>query len=314
MEISKHEKHNIIIELLEKKFIKPDFISLSDVYENLIDYSKSDLSNYKILKRKIKFSHVNCLEDNYLEELNKHSGVTTLASDLPIFIKSKKLDTKTIFICAMDSLPPEPNNKNTTNPKHEQFQIWDEIGFDLKTNIGFWGPFSLINPDVINQNDPNAIFFNELQKEYNLYITDIYKLFFYKNKNNNKFSKSNSITSYKAIKNHAEILKNEIEIIKPYCIITLGNNSRNALIKLSDDNSNSIKKWNEVNDLQINNYNSDNGLHQCKIISSPHISNSANGAKSLLLKNNKYKNIIEDNKSNDTKKIAKIIINNIKEL
>lgn len=329
MEISKHKEHDRIIELLEKEFIKPDNISLNNVYQSLIDYSKSDVSNYKIFKQKIGFTSKNCLEKNYLEQINLHSGASTFASDLPIYIQSKKQNAKTILVCAMDSLPPEPNKKNTSNPKHEQFEVWDKIGFDLKSNVGFWGPFSLLNPDKINEKDLNFIFFNELRSEYNLYVTDIYKLFFYIDEGNDEFSKSNSKPKYKIIDNHANILQKEIETIKPHCIITLGNDSRDKLLNIVNFEGNIIKNWNildgngdKIGDFQDYTYKKDK--FECKIISSPHISTSANGTKTSILNNPKYINILKqfleemetatNKKPRNEEKMAKIIINKLKEI
>jgi uracil-DNA glycosylase len=176
--------------------------------------------------------------------------------------------------------------------------------------VDFWVPFSLIR----NDKGANADFFEELSLHYNLYITDIYKLFFYvatnewDDKNNKyKFLTSNSRPEYKKIRKHAEILKEEVKIIQPHCIITLGNNSRDALLKISDDKTKQSKIW--LADVQEYIYK-DNS-HECRIISSPHISTSANGARGPLLKNEKYNSI---NEINETKKMARIIISKIESI
>jgi hypothetical protein len=310
MEISEHKAHDSIINLLHENFINYEDGGLKKVYQQLMDYSKDPID-----KTKIGFTSISNIK--YLEEIKKlpeFKKITTIASDLPVYIKSQKDNAETIMICAMDSLPPEPNMKNTSlnikNPSKpsEQFKMWNEIGFDLKSNVGFWAPFSLIT----NDEGPNSDFFKELIKEYNLYVTDVYKLFFYIDNGNDTFNKSNTITSYKKIENHRKILEKEIEIIKPHCIITLGNNSRNSLLKISVNKTNNVKKWNETNDVQIYNYKSGSktSSYECNIISSPHISGAANGAKSYLLNNLKYQNILEDG----TKKMAKIIISKIKEI
>ena len=211
MEISEHINHGKLLELLEAHLIKfENDGGLKKVYQQLINYSQGILN-----KNQISYTPIENLNSNYREiisNLNLVELATTMASDLPVFIKSDKENAKTIMVCAMDPLPPEPNKKNINNII---FTDWKKRGFDLNKDIGFWAPFSLIEKG----NDPNYVFFRELKSEYNLYITDIYKVFFYIDKGNDHFTKSNSIKEYKNLKNHGEILEGEIEIIKPYFII-----------------------------------------------------------------------------------------------
>ena len=307
MEISKHKEHDNIINVLSENFIEYKDDGLKKVYEQLMDYSKNQRLNI------IEPASKNKLNSKYLEVIEKlkdnlknNQYINTYQTDLPIYIKSRSENAKTLMICAMDPLCKEPS----TGPDKD-FPV------DYNTdNVNFWVPFSLIN----NDKGSNADFFEELRLHYNLYITDIYKLFFYistnewDNKNKKyKFLKSNSRPEFKKIMRHAEILEKEIEIIKPHCIITLGNNSRNALVKISKDKTNFIENWtkkdaegNSVTDVQK--YIFKNNNFECNIISSPHISASANGVRNPLLKNKKYTSIIEEI---ETKKMAKIIIKNL---
>ena len=305
MEISKHKEHDNIINVLSENFIKDD--GLKNIYQQLMDYSKNPNGKITIESSK------NNLNSKYLEGiekvkngLNNNQLITSYQTDLPIYIKSRSENAKTLMICAMDPLSVEPSSGPERN---------SPIDYSIN-KVKFWVPFSLIE----NKKGSNADFFEELSLHYNLYITDIYKLFFYiatnewDNKNKKyKFLKSNSRPEFKKIMRHAEILEKEIEIIKPHCIITLGNNSRNALVKISKDKTNPIKPWtkidaegNSVTDVQK--YIFKNNNFECNIISSPHISASANAKRTPLLNNKKY-NSINDEKA--TKKMAKIIIINL---
>jgi hypothetical protein len=306
MEISKHKEHDNIINVLSENFIKDD--GLKYIYQQLMDYSKNPNVNLSKIE-----SSKNNLNSKYLEGiekvkngLNNNQLVTSYQTDLPIYIKSRSENAKTLMICAMDPLSVEPSSGPERNSP-----------IDYRTDkVNFWVPFSLIE----NKKDSNADFFEELSLHYNLYITDIYKLFFYvatnewdNKKKKYKFLKSNSRPEFKKIMKHAEILEKEIEIIKPHCLITLGNNSRNALVKISKEKTNIIKNWtkidaegNSVTDIQK--YIFKNNNFECNIISSPHISASANAERTPLLNNKKY-NSINDEKA--TKKMAKIIIRNL---
>ncbi len=300
MEIKIHSRQNEIIELLEKYLISSDKGLLKVVYEELVAFSKTNNKDeIELLKGNLSFADISSLNPSFLEiikQINITQTALSFATDLPIYIESSNnKNADTIMVCAMDSLPPEPNDKNLrTHPVY----VNKKKGFDPKLKIGFWAPFSLIE----NNNDENYIFFNELLKHYNIYITDIYKLFFYIdinkiNKNGKQiFKKSNALTNYKKLEAHATILSEEIKIINPKCIITLGNNAGNALLMIENKK---IAKWEnciETGGLQINEWGkkSDTKL-PIKIISIPHISGAANGAKSLILENQLHKNIAGKN-------------------
>jgi hypothetical protein len=177
MEIKLHSQHNKLVKLLESNFINSDQGLLETIYKEFVEFSKTDNID-EIVQRKgnLSFADLSNLNPSFLEIVNKvnetHSALS-FASDLPIFIECKdNKNADTIMICAMDSLPPEPNVKNLRN--HPVYTNRKK-GYYPKLKIGFWAPFSLIE----NNNDENYIFFNELLKHYNIYITDIYKLFFY---------------------------------------------------------------------------------------------------------------------------------------
>lgn len=300
MEIKLHSQHNKLIKLLGSNFINSDQGLLETIYKEFVEFSKTDNID-EIVQRKgnLSFADLSNLNPSFLEIVNKvnetHKALS-YASDLPIFIECKdNKNADTIMICAMDSLPPEPNYKNLRD--HPVYKNRKK-GYDPKLKIGFWAPFSLIE----NNNDENFLFFNELIKYYNIYVTDIYKLFFYidinKTNENGKqiFKKSNALNNYRKLKAHANILAEEIEIVNPKCIITMGNNASNALLMTENKK---IAKWedcNETGGLQINEWGkkTDTKL-PIKIISIPHISGAANGAKSLIIENQLHKNIAGKN-------------------
>jgi hypothetical protein len=86
----------------------------------------------------------------------------------------------------------------------------------------------------------------------------------------------------------------------------LGNDARNALLKINNEIAGSEKqkadKWDENNEIQKYKFN------ETTILSSPHISGSANGAKKHILKNSIYKKITDVNNLIEVQKLARIIL------
>jgi hypothetical protein len=205
MEISKHKEHDNILNVLSENFIKYKDDGLKKVYEQFMDYSKNPRIIETISKNNLNSKYLEVIE-KIKDGLKNNQFITTYQTDLPIYIKSRSENAKTLMICAMDPLPKEPISDPERNSPIEY----------STDKVNFWVPFSLIT----NEKGSNADFFEELSLHYNLYITDIYKLFFYistnewDNKNEKyKFLKSNSRPEFKKIMRHAEILEKEIEII-----------------------------------------------------------------------------------------------------
>ena len=175
-----------------------------------------------------------------------------LAVDLPVYLANESSKVN-IMICAMDPLSNHINDDK----------------------IGLWNPFSILrNPENYSGSDAsNHSFFTPLKNEFNLYITDIYKLYF-----KHKEKKSNSIPSYTKLKLHTTILKQEIKIISPQFIITLGNASKNALLGIFKDTDSSLIK-SKIEGIEVFEINK----LEMKIICLPHISGLASGAKNKLL-------------------------------
>jgi uracil-DNA glycosylase len=282
--------------LLENNFITYNKGGLNQIYNELLEFSNIENESEKSKQKKnLSFADLSNLNPSFLEkvnEVNKKDTALFFATDLPVYLESThKKNAPTIMVCAMDSLPPVPlkDNKNQyTLYPHQNSKI------DLRNNVGFWAPFSLVE----HNNDDNAKFFKALLTQYNVYVTDVYKLFFYidKNKINEKgehvFNKSNGLLKYKKLQSHKNILIREINIINPSCIITLGNNAGNAILNLEGK---SLERWDSCLDfggLQKNDTNKITESNKSiKIISMPHISGAANGNKTRLIDNDFYKNI-----------------------
>lgn len=213
------------------------------------------------------------LKDPFSKLLDSFSITpTTKAIDLPVLLKSS--DSKpTIVVCAMDSLPPEPES-----------DYWLKNALRPDEGVQLWIPFSLCEP----WNSPkgsmasNLNFFKPLIEAYNVYVTDIFKLFF-RISSNGKYLKSNQIPAYQnlisggGVNIHKLILKEEISVLKPAAIVTLGSAATNKLFDLSvlkpECLHNSFKN-------SIPAYSTPFDIPHFPI---PHISNAANGAKTKFI-------------------------------
>ncbi len=289
-----------IITLLEKNLIKPEN-GLKSIYNKIIKYHEfANKENVKVTEL-INILHPQLLNKKELVGCLQKEHATTMAIDFPIEIKkSKESNRQKIMICALDSLPPDLSNLNHWNKFYLPSLSQEEYLECHKKYITPWAPFSLIDNWKFEKGSfkQNISFFLTLFDDFDLYVTDIYKLFYRIEK-----KRSTGMHGENEMKLFNSILQSEIEIIKPDAIVTLGNNSRNALLNFLKV---APEKWGD--DVQSkNNWNI--GNMKTKIISIPHISGAANGAKSKILKNIKYSDVAGDN----TVKLAGIVIKNIKQ-
>jgi uracil-DNA glycosylase len=287
-----HPKQKEIEFLLEQKLIQPSSGGVGQIYKQINNYSIHS-------KGEIDYSKIDHLQEPYKSLLNSYGeALTTVAIDFPVFFKSSSSTAKTIMVCAMDSLPPEPDNIH-----------WIRKNINLNKEISMWAPFSLIDDwnNPVGSMRTNIPFFKTLLSEYNLYITDIYKIF-YRLKQGRGLIKSNQIPAYTSLLNkkkehiHGSILAEEISIVQPDCIITLGNASRDALLqvnRLKNGQSQQSERWKDECQHYL-------WGKQIKIIASPHISGAANGTKSTVLKNPKYDHLTGEYQN---EKLAKIVLN-----
>ena len=292
------EKNQKIIALLETSLIKPN-VGLDEVYDRIIRYYNRSNQIIEKASEEDKLELDKILPANFLQKKDlvgsfsylRTEPIRTMAIDFPIHLKLDKRNRKTIMVCAMDSLPPND----------EKAEIRNAIYKDSNGIIP-WAPFSIIyNWDLAKGSSKlNIDFFRTLFKECDLYVTDIYKMFFRTGPIGSDV-RSNTLPRYvtENLDAHRAILEKEIEIINPDIILTLGNNSRNALYSLyklkpekwGDDYQDAV--WTDT---------------AKKIISIPHISGAANGAKVKILSNPKYKSVLGAN----NEKLANIVLSIVK--
>lgn len=204
--------------------------------------------------------------------------VRTIGVDFPVHL-SKGKNRPTMMVCAMDPLRHDTKLKQPSN------------------EIGCWVPFSIINnPAKQNKHSEkeNLSFFHTLLDTYDLYVTDIFKLFY---RTENKTS--NTINDFKKLPVHRTILDAEIQIIQPSVILTLGNNARDAICEIMGLPK---PKWTNI-------VYKTKSKHEIDLIMVPHISGSANGAKAPILKNQIYESVAGKNNM----KYAQIIVKTLKD-
>lgn len=233
-----------IIALLESKLINPEE-GLLKQYQLLEVYGTNDVDSETgfVSKQFLnpKFSTLKEVEES-----------CNLAIDLPVYLANESSKVN-VMICAMDPLSYHSNDNK----------------------IGIWNPFSILrNPEKHKGSDAsNYAFFKPLKNDFNLYITDIYKLYFIKDG-----EKSNKIPDYRKLIAHKAILEQEIKIIKPEFILTLGKPSKTALLKIF--NSTSVQLIPTlIEGVEVYEFKNP----AVKIICLPHISGLASGAKNKLL-------------------------------
>ena len=209
----------------------------------------------------------------------KDLSVRTIGMDFPIKL-SKGKNRPVLMICAMDPLRAENDLKLP------------------EENVTDWVPFSVIkNPSKENKysEKENLQFFYSLLKDFDLYLTDIYKIFF---REGNKIS--NKIKAYTDLAIHREILESEINVVNPTAILTLGNGARDAICEL-------YKIYPPTWTNEIFKTNLENG---CSLVMVPHISGAANGSKAPILNNVSYHDIPGNNNTKYANIILKTLLPN----
>ena len=282
-----------VLDMLQEKLFLPD-VNLAHTYKQISSYHLPG-------KKEIKATNIETLQEPFQSFVYANSSRTTLAIDLPVLV-TRNSNRPIVMICAMDALPPLPESN-----------FWEGKLVNHSYDVGLGVPFSLVDDWTVPKGSlfSNLAFFKELLHHFDLYITDIYKLFF-RLSTGNGYINSNAIHDYTQLQNlagvniHASILEAEIDSVQTKLIITLGSASRGALALLMKQNHNTalqLQAWNE--NLQHYKWNS-----KIPWIASPHISNAANGTKKLLLQNSNY-NHIQGQYANE--RLARIIVHEIKQ-
>jgi len=153
-----------------------------------------------------------------IQNLNKFNSYllknkTSLGVDLPVWFTKPESKRLKIFLLSMDPLRTTDENIN--------------------------GKASLNSPFSIHQKKGNN-YFNSIEKlaqTFDLYVTDVYKLF-YRDSDNLK-SVSNENPEFIALSIHLEILKAELSMFQPDFILCLGKHAIGGLAKLDNFKPNS---------------------------------------------------------------------------
>lgn len=260
-----------IKELLKSKVINPS-CGIDLIYKAFDAYfnEQYNLPVERLEEFDYQLSKFNLAADfSFLKDLS----VRTIGIDFPIKL-SKEKNRPVLMICAMDPLRAENDLKLP------------------EENVTDWVPFSVIkNPskeDKYSEKE-NLQFFYSLLNNFDLYLTDIYKVFY---REGTKIS--NKINYYTSLPIHREILETEINYIKPTAILTLGSGARDAISEL-------YKIYPPTWTNEIFKTNLENG---CSLVMVPHISGAANGFKAPILNNASYYDI----QGNNNTKYANIIL------
>jgi hypothetical protein len=262
-----------IKDLLKQYLIQPN-VGLDAIYNWFFGYFKNQFNGNEILSD---FSLLKQELSDHFKKI-KEKDIRTIGIDFPILL-SKGKNRPVLMICAMDPLREESDDVSKID------------------EIGFWVPFSIINSIDSKYNKPtdrsNLSFFHTLLETYDIYVTDIYKVFY---REGNKLS--NGQKEFKQLKVHKEIFQNEIKIVKPCAILTLGNDARDGICQILDLNP---PIWSDKIHTTVSKDNTN-------VLMVPHISGSARGAKAPILNNEVY-NTIE---GTDNVKYARIIMSALK--
>lgn len=163
----------------------------------------------------------------------------------------------------IDKIYERLNNKETfeigTSKLHHFYNQWFEFGKDFQIDLPYWvrtdknkNKIMIIGQDPHNDGKENSEkikintpysyhkgkdniykkIIDRLKDNYNLYLTDLYKLFFYFKSDGEKSNKKSEYTKGNRkdrVLIHKTILNEEIKIINPKLIVTFGKPAREAL-------------------------------------------------------------------------------------
>ena len=259
-----------IKEMLEEKLIQSS-VGIEEIYGWIFDYFNYQFNG---TEEPVAFKiFVNELSSNFADV--KLKQLRTIGIDFPILL-SKGTKKPVAMVCAMDPLRDETDVT------------------EISTEIGMWVPFSAIN----NPNNEkirmkpsdkrNLSFFHALMETHDLYLTDVFKLFYREGKD-----LSNGQIEFKKLSVHREILEREIQLAQPKAIVSLGNHARDSISQILNLHA---PAWSDT-------------VYKTKtcdgktVIMVPHISGSASGYKAPILKNENYKSI----EGKDNERYARII-------
>jgi hypothetical protein len=177
-----------VLDLLEEKLgLGPEL--LDDLYAHFKQAAESKSSIDQEGTHRFPIEE---LKDQDLK--NEALGKCSYGIDLPVWFSAPTENRKKIFLLAIDPLR-RPDDRTTAN---------------------FNSPFSI----HMDENNNYVAAIKSLSEKYDLYITDIYKLFFREKSNPAVVSKS--IGTFQTLEIHAELIEQEIDLFKPDFILCMG--------------------------------------------------------------------------------------------
>ncbi|CAH8282873.1 uracil DNA glycosylase superfamily protein [Mariniflexile fucanivorans] len=180
-------------------------IKIIPILQNIISYNKLELSNlYDAIqesKNEIDFTKRGKPADILNNDFEVFFEKTGLGIDLPIWFEWEKDKKKTMII----GRDPQRNHHNNELIISSPFGLANKKGRESIKNK-YWQ------------------FTEPLLENNRIYITDVYKLFA-KNITDRKLIRKDKVTHYR-------ILKQEIDVIKPDNIITIGKDAKIAISKI----------------------------------------------------------------------------------
>jgi uracil-DNA glycosylase len=175
-----------------------DLNLLNQIYRQFSSLYQKENLEFEEYDQKISINELN--KDFHPFVLNKCSfGV-----DLPVWFSESKKQRPKLLLLAMDPL--------------RNFNNHDKISFN--------SPFSI----HLSENNNYCSSIKELSNNYDVYITDIFKLFFRDNKDHKNVSNKNP--DFINLDIHFRIIQEEIKIFQPDMILCLGKHSLAGLHKL----------------------------------------------------------------------------------
>lgn len=178
--------------------LKIDSILLENLYAYFLKSSENEDFDLKEKYKSIRIEDLN-------EELHKDAiGKCSYGIDLPVWFGSKGQNRKKIFLLAMDPMR----------------------GADDRTTADLNSPFSI----HLGNNNNYISSIKHLSDSFDIYITDVFKLFYRDPINKKKVS--NASLNFTQLEIHSRIIIKEIDLFNPDLILCLGKHPLAGLRKI----------------------------------------------------------------------------------
>jgi len=171
-------------------------LSLSPIFfENLYNHFLRIYKQEDSLKEFNATMHINKLK-NFDQSIISQKN--SYGIDLPVWFSAKNKKRKKIMLVGMDPL----RDKNETGLINEIASLNSPYSIHNRVKNNYYPSISL------------------LAENYDIYITDVFKLFFREPKNSSIVSNQNS--SFRALKIHTKLLEKEIKLFSPDIVLCMG--------------------------------------------------------------------------------------------